>query len=71
MKISSPDAACISNGDLNSDSNSENAQYEVDALSGATFTTRGVENLVNFWTGELGFGNLIERLRASQELAKR
>lgn len=40
------------------------AQYEVDALSGATFTTRGVENLVNFWTGELGFGPLIERLKA-------
>ena len=54
-----------------SDSNSESAQYEVDALSGATFTTRGVENLVNFWTGELGFGNFIERLRASQELAQR
>ena len=40
-------------------------------LSGATFTTRGVENLVNFWTGELGFGNFIERLRASRELAQR
>jgi Na+-transporting NADH:ubiquinone oxidoreductase subunit C len=54
-----------------SDSNSESAQYEVDALSGATFTTRGVENLVNFWTGELGFGVLIERLRRSSDLAQR
>ena len=54
-----------------SDLNAESAQYEVDALSGATFTTRGVENLVNFWTGELGFGNFIERLRASRELAQR
>ena len=54
-----------------SDSSSESAQYEVDALSGATFTTRGVENLVNFWTGELGFGSFIERLRASRELAQR
>ena len=54
-----------------SDSSSENAEYEVDALSGATFTTRGVENLVNFWTGDLGFGNFIERLRASRELAQR
>jgi Na+-transporting NADH:ubiquinone oxidoreductase subunit C len=35
----------------------------VDALSGATFTTRGVENLVNFWTGELGFGPYIEKLK--------
>ncbi len=40
------------------------AVYEVDALSGATFTTRGVENLVNFWTGELGFGPFIKNLRA-------
>ena len=54
-----------------SDSSSENAEYEVDALSGATFTTRGVENLVNFWTGEFGFGNFIERLRVSRELAQR
>lgn len=39
---------------------SMNADYEVDALSGATFTTRGVENLVNFWTGDLGFGRFIQ-----------
>ncbi len=41
------------------------AQYEIDALSGATFTTRGVENLVNFWTGEMGFGPYLKRLKAS------
>ena len=41
------------------------AGYEVDSLSGATFTSRGVENLVNFWTGELGFGPFIARLKAS------
>lgn len=41
------------------------AEYEIDALSGATFTTRGVENLVNFWTGELGFGPYLKRLKAS------
>ena len=39
------------------------ASYEVDALSGATFTTRGVQNLVNFWAGEGGFGPYIERLK--------
>ncbi|MEM9620160.1 MAG: Na(+)-translocating NADH-quinone reductase subunit C [Pseudomonadota bacterium] len=41
------------------------AAYEVDALSGATFTTRGVENLVNFWTGDMGFGPYIARLKAN------
>lgn len=39
------------------------AQYEVDALSGATLTSRGVQNLVNFWVGDLGFGPMIDRLR--------
>jgi Na+-transporting NADH:ubiquinone oxidoreductase subunit C len=39
------------------------AAHEVDALSGATLTSRGVENLVNFWTGELGFGPYLDRLR--------
>ena len=41
------------------------AGHEIDSLSGATFTSRGVENLVNFWTGELGFGLFIARLKAS------
>ena len=39
------------------------ASREVDGLSGATFTTRGVQNLVNFWTGELGFGPTIQKLK--------
>ena len=43
--------------------NSSAASYEVDALSGATFTTRGVQNLVNFWSGELGFGPYIQKLK--------
>jgi Na+-transporting NADH:ubiquinone oxidoreductase subunit C len=40
------------------------AVHEVDALSGATITTRGVENLVRFWTGELGYGPYLKRLKA-------
>jgi len=46
-----------------SDSALPAADYEVDALSGATFTTRGVQNLVNFWTGDLGFGPYLKRLK--------
>ena len=42
------------------------AAYEVDALSGATFTTRGVENLVNYWTGDDGFGPFLKRLKANR-----
>lgn len=41
---------------------SPRAQYEVDALSGATLTTKGVQNLVRFWMGEQGFGPFLENL---------
>lgn len=45
--------------------NSRAASHEVDALSGATLTTRGVENLVRFWTGDLGFGPLLNNLKTT------
>ena len=41
------------------------ARHEVDALSGATLTTRGVENLVRFWTGDLGFGPYLKKLQTT------
>lgn len=44
---------------------SPQAKYEVDALSGATMTTRGVEHLVKFWMGERGFGPFIDNLKQS------
>lgn len=37
---------------------------QVDGLSGATLTSRGVNNLVQFWVGSLGFGKLIDHLKA-------
>lgn len=40
------------------------AAHEVDALSGATLTARGVEYLVRFWAGDLGFGPFIENLKS-------
>lgn len=36
-------------------------KHDIDALAGATLTSRGVENLVRFWTGELGFGPFLQR----------
>jgi Na+-transporting NADH:ubiquinone oxidoreductase subunit C len=39
------------------------AIYQVDGLSGATLTSRGVTNLVQFWTGENGFQKYLNRLR--------
>jgi Na+-transporting NADH:ubiquinone oxidoreductase subunit C len=36
--------------------------YEVDGLSGATLTARGVTHLVRFWLGKSGFGPYLEKL---------
>lgn len=39
----------------NVSTNPEVAAQQVDALAGATLTSRGVENMVNFWLGENGY----------------
>jgi len=38
------------------------AEHEVDGLSGATLTARGVENLVRFWLGDEGYGPILKKL---------
>ena len=40
--------------------------YFIDALSGATLTSRGVDNLVRFWMGDRGFGPFLENLKAGE-----
>ena len=35
----------------------------VDAISGATRTSQGVDGMIKFWLGEFGFGPFLERLR--------
>ena len=40
----------------------EEAPYSVDGLSGATITSNGVTNMLNFWLGENGFGPFIDRV---------
>ncbi|MAQ86087.1 MAG: Na(+)-translocating NADH-quinone reductase subunit C [Maritimibacter sp.] len=39
-------------------------EYYVDALAGATLTSRGVDNLVRFWMSEAGYGTFLDRLQA-------
>ena len=41
------------------------AEYKVDGLAGATLTSNGVSNLIQFWMGEKAFGAYLERIRAS------
>lgn len=45
------------------DESSPAALYEVDGISGATLTGRGVTNLVRYWTGPHGFGPYLQRIR--------
>jgi len=39
------------------------APYEVDGLSGATLTARGVTNLIQFWLGSNGFGPYLTKVK--------
>lgn len=41
------------------------AAYQVDALSGATLTSNGVSNMVEFWMGDLGFKQFLSKVRES------
>jgi len=44
------------------------SEYEVDAISGATYTGAGVTNLLHFWLGPDGFGPYLRRI-AREEAA--
>ncbi|MBU0475993.1 MAG: Na(+)-translocating NADH-quinone reductase subunit C [Bacteroidetes bacterium] len=45
------------------DRDSDDLKYQVDGLSGATLTTRGVNNLVRFWLSEKGYGPFMNKLK--------
>lgn len=44
------------------DSTAPEAMHQVDAIAGATLTSRGVSKLMRFWFGELGYKALLERI---------
>lgn len=41
-------------------------QHKVDGLTGATMTTRGINDLLQYWLGDAGFGPYLLRLRNQQ-----
>ena len=45
------------------DPTNPNANSQIDGLSGATLTTRGVDHMVKFWLGDNGYGPFFEKLR--------
>ena len=44
--------------------NSPDAKYQVDGISGATMTSRGVQNLIHYWLGKEGFGPVLTKLKS-------
>ena len=39
-------------------------QYQIDGLSGATLTTRGVDNMIQYWLGENGYRPVLANLQS-------
>jgi Na+-transporting NADH:ubiquinone oxidoreductase subunit C len=48
------------------DAGTPDAEYKVDGLSGATLTSNGVTNLIQFWMGENGYAPFLQNLRAGE-----
>ncbi len=46
--------------------NREGAQYQVDGLSGATLTSKGVDSMVQFWMSEQGYAEFLRNLRQGE-----
>lgn len=45
---------------------SSDKQHGIDALSGATLTSKGVQNTFKFWFGPKGFGPFLEKLKEGE-----
>jgi len=45
---------------------SPDGRFQVDSLSGATLTSRGVDNMIRFWMGDDGFGPFLTRVRSGE-----
>lgn len=46
--------------------NTADKEHKVDALSGATLTSRGVQQLVNYWMGDRGYAPFLKKLREGE-----
>ena len=49
------------------DKSSPQASHQIDGLTGATITCKGVAKLVQFWLGEEGYGPLLKRLKTGDD----
>lgn len=42
------------------------SEYKVDGLSGATLTSKGVDNLIKFWMGNMGYSKFLNNLKSGE-----
>lgn len=61
-----PDDSTLAAGVAKATPTSENAPYMVDGLSGASITSRGVDNMIKYWFSSDAFGPFLKKL-ASQK----
>jgi Na+-transporting NADH:ubiquinone oxidoreductase subunit C len=47
-------------------SGSPDLKHQVDGLAGATITTRGIDNLLQYWLGKNGFGPFLSRIKMEE-----
>ena len=43
-----------------------NGEYKVDGLSGATLTSKGVDNLIKYWMGDHGYAKFLSNLKTGE-----
>jgi len=46
--------------------NKPGSEYQVDGLAGATLTSNGVSNLLQYWLGDQGFALYLEKIRSNR-----
>lgn len=47
----------------------EQDPHQIDGLTGATITSRGITHMMNFWLGENGFGPYLEKFRQQHSVS--
>lgn len=63
FKNNSPDIQVVKTG-------AQKQKGQVDAISGATLTSRGVQNLMNFWLGKQGYNAFLQHIKDGDITAK-
>ena len=38
-------------------------EYQIDGLSGATLTSNGVSNMINYWLGDEAYGPALKKIK--------